>query len=294
MHYLYKILCTINQKVYIGQTIDISKRWSQHRNEARKEEPSMIINRAMKKHGIENFTFEIIATTLNQENANNIETELVKQYESHISTGKGYNVSLGGFNAPKTEEWKKAVRESWDSHSQEEKETIRKKMSESAKQRIIDYPNTNPVNYGFTGSDLTEESRKRMSESKKGCKGPNKGKKFSEEWRANLVSNHASKKEGFISPNKGKPVSKEQKQQISNTLTGYKHTQEAKANMSKSKIGNTNCVGRVPWNKGKTGECKFSSEQINRMKELRTLGMSHEKIAKEIGCNWKSVVKWTQ
>jgi group I intron endonuclease len=108
MHYLYKITCLVNQKNYIGQAADPVKRWSQHKSEASRDVPRMIVNRAMKKHGAHNFTFEVIATCLTMEDANELETHLVSQYESHVSTGKGYNVSLGGSNAPKTEEWKAA------------------------------------------------------------------------------------------------------------------------------------------------------------------------------------------
>jgi predicted GIY-YIG superfamily endonuclease len=261
MHYLYKILCITNQKNYIGQTVDTSKRWYQHKAEARKDKPAMIINQAMKKYGINNFIFEIIVTCITQDQANNLETELVKQYESHISTGKGYNVSNGGSNAPKTEEWKAAIRKTWATHTKEEQEIISKKMSQSAKQRIIDHPNTNPATLGFTGADLTEESRKKISEKKSGKPGANKGKIFSKEWRNNISKNHASKKENFISPNKGKPMSEKQKQQISDTLSG---------------------------------KCKFSKEQIQQMKDLRSQRISQEKIAKIMKCNWKSVAKWAK
>lgn len=71
----------------------------------------MVINQAMKKYGIENFTFEVIACCLNQDDTNDTETLLVIQEESHVSLGKGYNVSNGGSNAPKTETWKKEMSE---------------------------------------------------------------------------------------------------------------------------------------------------------------------------------------
>ena len=59
---------------------------------------------------MENFTFEVIASCKTQDDANYIETELVKQYDSYISTNKGYNVTLGGMNAPKSEEFKQMMR----------------------------------------------------------------------------------------------------------------------------------------------------------------------------------------
>jgi group I intron endonuclease len=113
MHYLYRITNQVNGKVYIGQTINSHSRWRDHKREARQEQPKMIIHRAMKKHGIENFVFEIIATCKTQDDANETETVLVKQYESHVSIGKGYNVSNGGNNAPKTEAWRQQARDRW-------------------------------------------------------------------------------------------------------------------------------------------------------------------------------------
>jgi group I intron endonuclease len=106
MFYLYRIHCLINQKNYIGQTINITNRWSQHKTAVRNNKPTQVIHHALIKHGIENFVFEHIASCMTQDQANELETELVSQYESHISTGKGYNNTRGGFNAPKTDEWK--------------------------------------------------------------------------------------------------------------------------------------------------------------------------------------------
>src|ERR1019366_1526047 len=105
IYYLYIITNLVNQKVYVGQSIEPKNRWKAHQNAALKK-PTQTIHFAMAKHGIENFTFEVIAVSFNQDDTNDTETLLVQQHESHISTGKGYNVSLGGSNAPKTEEWK--------------------------------------------------------------------------------------------------------------------------------------------------------------------------------------------
>lgn len=104
MHYLYRITIITNQKVYIGQTQDYKQRWRQHKLETKKENPKMIINCAMKKYGIDNCLFEVIAICKSWEDANEMETLLVSQYNSLVPNG--YNVSNGGSNAPKTEEWK--------------------------------------------------------------------------------------------------------------------------------------------------------------------------------------------
>lgn len=105
--YIYKITNLINNKVYIGQSIDVKQRWRQHKYETKKDKPKMIINRAMKKHGIENFSFEVIASCFDMSAANDAETFIVAQENSLIPNG--YNVTNGGYNSPKTKEWKQQM-----------------------------------------------------------------------------------------------------------------------------------------------------------------------------------------
>ena len=117
---IYKITNKINQKVYIGQSVDVAKRWSQHKTEAKKEKPSMIINQAMRKYGIENFTFEVVCSVIPVADekeycklADEAEDYFISFYNSMISNGKGYNVSRGGPTSPKTEAWKETMRNYW-------------------------------------------------------------------------------------------------------------------------------------------------------------------------------------
>jgi group I intron endonuclease len=93
--YLYRITNQINGKIYIGQSVNTKKRWQAHKNQAKaigtgKTYSNQAISRAIAKYGSENFIFEVIACCKGQDNANNIETELGKQYNSETPTG--YNV----------------------------------------------------------------------------------------------------------------------------------------------------------------------------------------------------------
>ena len=59
---IYKITNTLNQKVYIGQAVNIAERWKQHIKRALGAEP-LTQNKlypAMQKDGVWNFTFEIV------------------------------------------------------------------------------------------------------------------------------------------------------------------------------------------------------------------------------------------
>ena len=58
---IYKIENLVNGKIYIGQSINIERRWQGHRKGIKsrvdKEKP---LYRAMNKYGIENFSFEVL------------------------------------------------------------------------------------------------------------------------------------------------------------------------------------------------------------------------------------------
>ena len=59
---IYKITNTLNQMCYVGQAVDIKKRWQQHIKRAVGAEP-LVNNKlypAMIESGVENFTFEVI------------------------------------------------------------------------------------------------------------------------------------------------------------------------------------------------------------------------------------------
>lgn len=53
---IYEIINKINGKSYIGQSIDIERRWNQHRY----GKGSIILKNAIKKYGIESFDFNIL------------------------------------------------------------------------------------------------------------------------------------------------------------------------------------------------------------------------------------------
>jgi len=110
---LYRITNKINSKVYIGQAADVSKRWHDHRKAVKLNRPTQAIHYALIKYGLDNFEFDVIALCRTQDDANETETELVKQYNSFIKNGNGYNVTLGGMNAPKTEAWRQMMRDHW-------------------------------------------------------------------------------------------------------------------------------------------------------------------------------------
>lgn len=91
---VYKLTCALNQKIYIGITKrPLSKRMSQHRKLARSGS-SFLISRAIKKHGWENFKVDLLAESLTQSEAHDMEIALIKQFGACYENG--YNMTPGG------------------------------------------------------------------------------------------------------------------------------------------------------------------------------------------------------
>jgi group I intron endonuclease len=152
--YIYCVRCLVNNKVYIGQTVKPSARWWQHRNDS--INPKVPFHFAIKKYGAQNFEFEVIATCKGQDNANELETLLIAQYDSFISNN-GYNATHGGMNAPKTEEWKKKLSDWHASLTPEEKAKRSEDLSQATLKQIAD------KGHPAQGTKRTEEQKAKMS-----------------------------------------------------------------------------------------------------------------------------------
>ena len=92
---IYKITNNLNNKKYIGQSRNIEKRFNKHRSESFNKNSSHYeypLYRAIRKYGIENFSFEIIEECKIEE-LNEKEEFWIKYYDSFFN---GYNQTLGG------------------------------------------------------------------------------------------------------------------------------------------------------------------------------------------------------
>ena len=85
---IYKIENLINGKIYIGQSIHIEKRWSEHCQPS----ANSLIAQAIRKYGKENFSFQIMKETSDITELNALETEYIRQYNSLAP--HGYNITL--------------------------------------------------------------------------------------------------------------------------------------------------------------------------------------------------------
>lgn len=92
---IYKITNKLNGKSYIGQSIDIKKRWEQHIKNSGSNKNPMYID--FKKYGTDNFLFEIIEEC-SKEKLDEKEIYWIKYFNTYY---KGYNLTTGGHSIRK-------------------------------------------------------------------------------------------------------------------------------------------------------------------------------------------------
>jgi hypothetical protein len=114
--------------------------------------------------------------------------------------------------------------------------------------------------YDSIGKDISDETRKKLRDTKIGENNPMYGKDFSKEHREKIGLSSKGEKNywyGKEGSNKGKKFSDETKKKMSESAIGKKMSEESRKKMSESQ------KGRIAWNKG-----KVSSEETKlKMKE---------------------------
>lgn len=89
---VYKHTNKINNKVYIGQTMNIQDRWSR---QGGRYKGCTYFFHAIQKYGWDNFLHEILEDNLTNKEANEKEQYYIKLYDS-TNPEKGYNLAPGG------------------------------------------------------------------------------------------------------------------------------------------------------------------------------------------------------
>lgn len=93
---IYTITNLINNKKYIGKTTrDPEIRWKEHIRESLNEQDNIPIHNAIRKYGLNNFSFEIIENNIPNSLLNQKEQEYIKYFNS-LSHINGYNITQGG------------------------------------------------------------------------------------------------------------------------------------------------------------------------------------------------------
>ncbi len=142
MGYIYRITNIIDGKRYIGQTKcdDVETRWKQHRKIDSHCIGPYLFN-AYRKHGIENFKFEIVCICFD-EDCDKYEKEYILKFNT--ITPNGYNIKLGP---------------TFSKHTVDSKELIRQKLKERYKTDEVMRKN---LSYRRTGLVTTDEHKEKL------------------------------------------------------------------------------------------------------------------------------------
>lgn len=253
---IYKIENIINNKVYIGSSVCIEDRWIKHKTDLSSGKSCSIkLQNSYNKYGKENFIFSIIEECV-KENLIEREQFYIDYYRSYE---QGYNCcpiagntlgvspseetrikireSMTGdknhfFGKKHTEESKSKMRES---HTGQESSFKGKKHTEESKRKMIESRN-----------DDWEETKKKISESKKGKNHSEETKKKISEAGKDRVHSSETKKK-ISDGNKGKILSEETKKKMSESKKGKNHSEETCELLSRLRRGrNSNRYNPTP------------------------------------------------
>lgn len=165
---IYKITNIVNNKCYIGQSVHIERRFREHKNRSYFTEYETPLYKAIKKYGIENFTFEIIEECEKSELSDR-EIFYINKYNSYSKMG--YNLTNGGkgYSGTHTIEHNKkiSIAKTGKKIQPPSKETLIKR-SESLKKVIHTKEWHEKIGLANRGRVVSEETRKKISESLKG------------------------------------------------------------------------------------------------------------------------------
>ena len=248
MRHIYTFKNLINGKIYVGQTKHPEKRKHEHLKCA-KDGVNGRLYWAIRKHGEENFLFEVI-----EDCEDNITNQREEFWITHFdSFENGYNSTTGGDHYQLSEEAKKKIGLAG-----------RRPMSEEQKQKLRE------ANKGKKPPPHSEETLRKMSESMKGKNtGPKSDehrKKLSEarrKWRL------TEEQKAEINANR-KPVSEETRQKLSAVSKGRKRSEETRRKMSESQKGKPKpspTQETIEKRRAKTKGKKWTEEQKQRMRE---------------------------
>lgn len=93
---IYVIKNKINDKLYVGQSVDPHKRFLQHLSDAKANNDNSLLHKAMSMLGKENFYYEILEKDV--ENYNEMERYWIKKFD--CKAPNGYNLTDGGEEPP--------------------------------------------------------------------------------------------------------------------------------------------------------------------------------------------------
>jgi len=182
---IYVITNLINGKQYIGQTIQgLDKRKKQHLKDAKALRYDVPLYRAIRKYGIEAFSWEIEDYAFSREELDQKEIFYIEQYGT-LCSKHGYNCASGGSNgnnfAGKTPEERQEINkklsskslQQWEGYSPEQKQQVLSALHAAMKVWWATITEEEKVrrslalSKALTGRKFTSEHCAKLSEAKK-------------------------------------------------------------------------------------------------------------------------------
>ena len=188
---IYRIQNNINGKSYIGQSVNIERRWKE---EKRMSDTNDHLTKSFLKYGIDNFTFSVIEECEIEE-LDEKEQFYIAKYNT-MNPDFGYNMNSGG---SKFKKWNDEIKEKISKghigkhHTEETKEKLRQfhlglHPSEETYKRMCEA--NRKIHEKLDGNfHHTEETKRKISEAKKGKKHDESfRKRRSEIMKGNVIS----------------------------------------------------------------------------------------------------------
>jgi group I intron endonuclease len=143
MYDIYVATNLVNNKKYVGQSIDKDFRWTQHKRDARNGVKYPLYY-SIRKYGVENFSLELIEKVETHEEANFRETFWIAELKTQ-NRQFGYNIKAGGAKGPLPDSMKQDISEGLrEYHANilpEEKSHREEKLREANKVQFSDEEN---------------------------------------------------------------------------------------------------------------------------------------------------------
>lgn len=109
MNYIYGYRNKINNKWYVGQTtMKLEERHRTHLSSATHEKASdynCLFHKKIREYGIDNFELSILEEVVNKEDLDERERYWIKEKNSFVREGQGYNTTLGGQKRKNSEDY---------------------------------------------------------------------------------------------------------------------------------------------------------------------------------------------
>ena len=267
---IYRITCLATDKIYIGSSTSVQRRFYQHRTELKHNtHVNPHLQNAFNKYGMRNFIFEILEECSVEELQ-----DLEKKYLDELQPfgNKGFNIDRDPVRIEMAEETKEKIRQAklGTTYSEESKQ----KMSDSAKARFESQEERDKLSRAHRGKTHSEETRKKMSESRKAY--------LAENDHPMLGATHTEEHKQKISETlKGRSRDPENTKKIIETkkANGTFNLSRTKSDEEKAKISAT----MKEKYKGKANNsAKLTVEEVKEIKRLLQEGISRKEICERI------------